>query len=34
VERLQHIMAWFDQWMMGVSHPEYGLSAKDMAGEK
>ena len=34
VERLQHIMAWFDEWTMGVSHPEYGLSAKDTAGEK
>ncbi len=34
VERLQHIMAWFDEWTMGVSHPEYGLSAKDTEGEK
>jgi len=24
VERLQHLMGWFDQWIMGVSHPEYG----------
>jgi dipeptidyl aminopeptidase/acylaminoacyl peptidase len=26
VERLQHILAWFDEWMMGVPHPEYGIS--------
>lgn len=24
VERLRHILAWFDQWTMGVPHPEYG----------
>src|SRR5215510_4146608 len=24
VERLQHLVAWFDQWIMGVPHPEYG----------
>ena len=25
VERLQHILAWFEQWMKGVPHPEYGI---------
>jgi dipeptidyl aminopeptidase/acylaminoacyl peptidase len=23
IERLEHIVAWFDKWMMGVPHPEY-----------
>jgi dipeptidyl aminopeptidase/acylaminoacyl peptidase len=23
IERLQHIVGWFDKWMMGVSKPEY-----------
>jgi len=23
IERLDHIVAWFDKWMMGVPHPEY-----------
>jgi dipeptidyl aminopeptidase/acylaminoacyl peptidase len=25
VERLEHIVGWFDKWMMGVSHPEYDV---------
>jgi hypothetical protein len=29
IERLDHIMGWFDKWLMGVSHPEY-----DVAPEK
>jgi dipeptidyl aminopeptidase/acylaminoacyl peptidase len=28
VERLQHIVAWFDRWLMGMSKPEYEISAK------
>ena len=29
VERLQHIMGWFDKWLMGVSKPEYDVAPKD-----
>jgi dipeptidyl aminopeptidase/acylaminoacyl peptidase len=25
VERLEHIVNWFDRWMMGVPHPEYDV---------
>jgi dipeptidyl aminopeptidase/acylaminoacyl peptidase len=25
IERLDHIIAWFDKWMMGVAHPEYDV---------
>ena len=24
-ERLQHIMGWFDKWIMGASKPEYEI---------
>jgi dipeptidyl aminopeptidase/acylaminoacyl peptidase len=23
IERLEHIVGWFDKWMMGIPHPEY-----------
>jgi dipeptidyl aminopeptidase/acylaminoacyl peptidase len=26
IERLDHIVGWFDKWMMGVPHPEYDLN--------
>ena len=26
IERLQHIVGWFDKWLMGVSKPEYEIS--------
>ena len=26
IERLQHIVGWFDKWMMGVAKPEYDVS--------
>ena len=29
VERLQHIMNWFDKWLMGVSKPEYDVAPKE-----
>jgi dipeptidyl aminopeptidase/acylaminoacyl peptidase len=29
VERLQHIMGWFDKWLMGISKPEYDVAPKD-----
>ncbi len=25
VERLEHIVGWFDKWMMGIPHPEYDV---------
>jgi dipeptidyl aminopeptidase/acylaminoacyl peptidase len=25
IERLDHIVGWFDKWIMGVSHPEYDV---------
>ena len=26
IERLQHIVGWFDKWMMGVRHPEFDVN--------
>ena len=26
IERLQHIVGWFDKWLMGVSKPEYEIA--------
>jgi dipeptidyl aminopeptidase/acylaminoacyl peptidase len=26
IERLDHIVGWFDRWMMGVPHPEYDIN--------
>jgi dipeptidyl aminopeptidase/acylaminoacyl peptidase len=26
IERLEHIVAWFDRWIMGVPHPEFDLN--------
>ncbi len=28
IERLQHIVGWFDHWLMGVSKPEYEVAAE------
>jgi dipeptidyl aminopeptidase/acylaminoacyl peptidase len=28
VERLQHIVGWFDHWLMGVPKPEYEITSK------
>ncbi len=25
VERLDHIVGWFDEWLMGIPHPEYDV---------
>ena len=25
IERLDHIVAWFDKWIMGLQHPEYDV---------
>ena len=32
VERLQHIVGWFDKWMMGVSKPEYEVAVDKYLG--
>jgi dipeptidyl aminopeptidase/acylaminoacyl peptidase len=29
VERLQHIVGWFDRWLMGVAKPEYEVAPQD-----
>jgi len=29
IERLDHIVGWFDKWTMGVPHPEYDPSPSD-----
>jgi dipeptidyl aminopeptidase/acylaminoacyl peptidase len=29
VERLQHIVGWFDRWLTGASKPEYDVAPKD-----
>ena len=29
VERLQHIVGWFDHWLMGVAKPEYEIAPAD-----
>jgi dipeptidyl aminopeptidase/acylaminoacyl peptidase len=26
IERLDHIVGWFDKWVMGVAHPEYDVT--------
>lgn len=33
IERLDHIVGWFDKWMMGVAHPEYDINPHQMAAE-
>jgi dipeptidyl aminopeptidase/acylaminoacyl peptidase len=34
IERLQHIVGWFDHWLMGVSKPEYEVAPQDEASAK
>ncbi len=29
VERLQHIVGWFDHWLMGVAKPEYEITSEE-----
>ena len=29
VERLQHIVGWFDQWLMGTPKPEYEITSQE-----
>jgi dipeptidyl aminopeptidase/acylaminoacyl peptidase len=30
IERLQHIVGWFDKWLMGASKPEYDVAPNDV----
>ena len=34
IERLEHIVGWFDRWLMGVAKPEYEVAPKDAAAVK
>jgi dipeptidyl aminopeptidase/acylaminoacyl peptidase len=34
VERLQHIVGWFDRWLMGVPKPEYEVAPQEEAPAK
>jgi dipeptidyl aminopeptidase/acylaminoacyl peptidase len=29
IERLQHIVGWFDKWLMGMPKPEYDIGTPD-----
>ncbi len=31
IERLDHIVGWFDKWLMGTSHPEYDVNPSPSA---
>jgi len=28
IERLEHIVGWFDKWLMGMPKPEYEVTAQ------
>jgi dipeptidyl aminopeptidase/acylaminoacyl peptidase len=30
VERLEHIVGWFDKWMMGIPHPEFEINPSQL----
>jgi len=34
VERLQHIVGWFDHWLMGISKPEYEVAPQENGAVK
>lgn len=34
VERLEHIVGWFDHWLMGVAKPEYEIAPQEEASGK
>ncbi|MEO6871865.1 MAG: S9 family peptidase [Chthoniobacterales bacterium] len=34
VERLEHIVGWFDHWLKGVAKPEYEVAPKDQVSVK
>jgi len=34
IERLEHIVGWFDHWLKGVAKPEYEVAPKDQVSAK
>jgi dipeptidyl aminopeptidase/acylaminoacyl peptidase len=34
IERLEHIVGWFDKWTMGLPHPEYDINPTQTAATK
>ncbi|MEO5717426.1 MAG: S9 family peptidase [Chthoniobacterales bacterium] len=34
IERLQHIVGWFDHWLLGVAKPEYDVASKGEVSAK
>jgi dipeptidyl aminopeptidase/acylaminoacyl peptidase len=34
IERLQHIVGWFDKWLMGMPKPEYNVTQIDTQGNR
>ncbi|MEO8439988.1 MAG: S9 family peptidase [Spartobacteria bacterium] len=34
IERLQHIVGWFDHWLLGVAKPEYEVAPKEEVSAK
>ncbi len=34
IERLEHIVGWFDHWLLGVAKPEYEVAPKDEVSVK
>ena len=34
VERLEHIVGWFDHWLMGVPKPEYDIAPGEVSAKK
>jgi len=34
IERLQHIVGWFDHWLMGTPKPEYEVAPQEEASTK
>ncbi len=34
IERLEHIVGWFDKWMLGVPHPEYDVTPEKQVEKK
>ena len=33
IERLQHIVGWFDKWLMGAPHPEYDVRPENQVAK-
>ena len=34
IERLEHIVGWFDHWLLGVAKPEYEIAPNDEVSQK